>query len=90
MEFDFFTTTLSISTLKNAEKLNEIGKAKMKQSQCHPESMADRCDGFTAQKILRSGRVISLAPEWAMETGKREREIQAWRLGKDVATLVNQ
>ena len=24
--FDFFTTTLSISPLKNAEKLNEIGK----------------------------------------------------------------
>ena len=24
--FDFFTTTLSISPLKNAQKLNEIGK----------------------------------------------------------------
>ena len=25
-EFDYFTTTLSISPMKNAEKLNEIGK----------------------------------------------------------------
>lgn len=26
-EFDYFTTTLSISPMKNAEKLNEIGTA---------------------------------------------------------------
>ena len=33
--------------ISNEKKLNEIGKAKMKQSHCHPESMVDRCDGFT-------------------------------------------
>lgn len=33
--------------ISNEKKLNETGKAKMKQSHYHPESMADRCDGFT-------------------------------------------
>lgn len=33
--------------ISNEKKLNETGKAKMKQSHYLPESMADRCDGFT-------------------------------------------
>ncbi len=45
--FDFFTTTLSISPLKNAEKLNEIGK-------CFRRSM--ECDIFSL--ILRRRRAI--------------------------------
>ena len=32
--FDFFTTTLSISPLKNAEKLNEIGGMLEKRIWC--------------------------------------------------------
>ena len=33
--FDFFTTTLSISPLKNAEKLNEIGKDCQANMECN-------------------------------------------------------
>ena len=39
-EFDFFTTTLSISPMKNAEKLNEIGK-KLGESYGVPYLLSD-------------------------------------------------
>lgn len=37
-----------------------------------PEQKKSYYGCFMAQKILRSGRVISLAPEWGMEIGQRE------------------
>lgn len=45
--FDFFTTTLSISPLKNAQKLNEIG-AKLAEEYCLPYLYSDfkKKDGY--------------------------------------------
>lgn len=55
-----------------------------------PEEKKCDCGYFTVQSTLRSGRGISLAPEWGMEMGQRDRDTGLEVRKEDVATLVNQ
>ena len=72
MQMDYFTTTLSISPLKNAEKLNEIGDALAEEYGIAREIKDGKFTGKVFSPIVLTGYVPDLLKSISMMSDKCE------------------
>ena len=83
--FGFFTTTLSVSPYKNAQKLNEIGLQLSKEYQI-PWLMSDfkKKDGYAKSVALSKEHNLYRQNYCGCEFSRRQAEKEFGRAGRDI------